>query len=82
MSDAECVVITLSGLPSSYDSIATTIRLRIPPVTCVELHNLLLSEEFVISSRHASLVAESENKALYSKSRSPLSSYNYRYSAP
>lgn len=49
--DADLVFYILNGLPSEYDSFATSVRVREPIVTSDELHSLLLTEELTIEAR-------------------------------
>lgn len=54
LDDIDFVAHVLSGLPSDYDSFATSIRVWSEPITSDELHALLLSEEIALSSRLSS----------------------------
>ncbi|KAL5702039.1 hypothetical protein ACHQM5_027308 [Ranunculus cassubicifolius] len=54
LSDADLVSHTLNGLSKDFDVFVTSIRVRAGYITSDELHNLLLSEEINIQSRHQS----------------------------
>ncbi|XP_026450592.1 uncharacterized protein LOC113350674 [Papaver somniferum] len=63
ISDKEIVVITLKSLNADYILFATAMRHRNPPITSIELHNNLLSEEAVVSERAATLKIDTDAKA-------------------
>lgn len=62
ISDKELVVITLKSLYSYYIPFATAMCHRNPPVTFIELHNNLLSEEAIISDRVKNIKNDLETK--------------------
>lgn len=75
ISDKELVVITLKALNSDYIPFATSMRHRNPPISCIKLHNNLLSEEAVVSER--AVILKSENDAKDFMAHSGRGSYNY-----
>lgn len=79
VSDSKIVVTILNGLHADYAAFATSIRVRYPPVTSRELHNLLLSEEMVVTDRECFKI--SSKKAFAASSDFQYAPYGY-YSAP
>ncbi|XP_026459733.1 uncharacterized protein LOC113360439 [Papaver somniferum] len=75
--DKELVVVTLKALNSDYIPFSTAMRHRNPPVTCIELHNNLLSEETFISERHKTTHDTSDTKAFVAHNGN-YKSGNYR----
>ncbi|XP_026442638.1 uncharacterized protein LOC113342256 [Papaver somniferum] len=63
VSDRELVVITLKALNSEYIPFATSMRHRNPPITSIDLHNNLLSEETMVSERLKAHKQDLEAKA-------------------
>lgn len=59
----EMVVSVLNGLNPAFDSFYTSIKIRNPPVSLGELHNLLLSEEIVVSEKSKLFTQSEEAKA-------------------
>lgn len=70
------LVTTLSGLNSDYIAFSTSIRLKYPPVIIRELHNLLLSEEVVVTNRSKSLLVDSTAKAFAAHSSNYRPNFN------
>ncbi|XP_026409966.1 uncharacterized protein LOC113305074 [Papaver somniferum] len=61
--DDELVVTILNGLGQDYSSFCTSIRIRNPPISSKELHNLLLTEEIVVTNKQKNLLTEANSKA-------------------
>ncbi|CAB4263774.1 unnamed protein product [Prunus armeniaca] len=83
LDDIDFVAHVLNGLPSDYDSFATSIRVRSEPITSEELHALLLSEEFAFSSRLSSFSEPTSHAFQTSLSSQPhlsKTNSNNRYS--
>ncbi|XP_026400553.1 uncharacterized protein LOC113296459 [Papaver somniferum] len=78
ISDKELVVITLIALNADYIPFDTSMRHLNPPITSIELHNNLLSEEAVVNEREATLKLETDTKAFMANSGRPAyrGSYN------
>ncbi|XP_026442470.1 uncharacterized protein LOC113342020 [Papaver somniferum] len=75
--DTEMVVIILSALSNDYASFSTSIRIRNPPVSSTELHNLLISGELVVNQQIATKKIENEAKAFAAMIFSSSYSSNY-----
>ncbi|XP_026396087.1 uncharacterized protein LOC113290718 [Papaver somniferum] len=61
--DDELVVTILNGFRPDYSSLCTSISIRNPPISSKELHNLLLSEEIVVTNKQKNLITEANSKA-------------------
>ncbi|RZC71320.1 hypothetical protein C5167_034525 [Papaver somniferum] len=74
---------TVSALLNEIKSISDQLaaagsKIRNPPVSSIELHNLLISEELIVSERNKSLITESSNRAFAAESSNQAFSASYR----
>lgn len=74
--DTDLIVHILNGLPSEFDSFATSIRVRETPVTPDQLHGLLLTEELTIEHKHKN--QDSVTTHAFASLRTPINSNTSR----
>lgn len=78
VSDTDLIVHILNGLPSEYDSFATSIRVRDTLVNPDQPYGLILTEELTLENKRKSqaiFLVHSSSTTLYAQSHSSQNSY-------